>query len=236
MRTVIILAVLLLIVIAVGLWAVRRQRTNRLRQRFGGEYDHALDRSGSRRQAEQALTEVAQRRDALTLHPLTPQQRAAWTDQWGDLQARFVDAPAEAVTTARDLLPALMQERGYPVEDFDDRAALLAADHPVVVGEYRSAEEAYQRHQAAGGSSTEALRQALVHYRALFEALLEPDGDPAAHEVPPHHDATGPRREPAGSVGGAVHDTDVDAGPQDPDAHGRHVAKDVPTDQRGVHQ
>jgi len=213
--TTIAVLVLVLLVVALALWAVRRRRTASLQQRFGGEYDRAVDRTGSRREAEQGLTEIARRRDALELHPLSAAQRHSWTEQWGAVQARFVDAPAEAVADARDLLPALMRERGYPVEDFDSRAALLAADHPVVVGEYRAAEDAYRRHEASGGSSTESLRQALVHYRALFEALVAPDGDTPDEAVPD---------------GDAVL-TDGDAAT----AHGRHTADGVSPDATDPH-
>jgi len=212
MRTIAVL-VLVLLVVALALWAVRQRRTASLRQRFGGEYDRAVDRAGSRREAEQGLTEIARRRDALELHPLSAAQRHSWTEQWGAVQARFVDAPAEAVADARDLLPALMRERGYPVEDFDSRAALLAADHPVVVGEYRAAEDAYRRHEASGGSSTESLRQALVHYRALFEALVSPDGDGDAPDGSAHDEVT---------PDGEAVTTDGDA------LHGRHAADGVP--------
>ena len=202
MTTVVVLVVVLVVLLALGVWAVRRQRTQRLRQRFGDEYDRTLTRSGSRRTAEQALTDVAERRDRLDIRPLTPAQRALWADRWTQVQARFVDAPADAVATARSLVPGLMQERGYPTDEIgdDDRAALLATDHPLVVGEYRAAEAAYQRHVAGGGSSTEALRQALVHYRALFVALLGPGGAertdgaiavPSVPSVPSDQDGTG---------------------------------------------
>jgi hypothetical protein len=246
METIIILVVILLVVIAVAAWLVQRQRTARLRRRFGDEYDRTLDRSGNRREAEQTLAQVVQRREELTLRPLTAQQRQSWVEQWGAVQSRFVDSPDEAVTTARDLLPALMRDRGYPTEDFEERATLLAADHPVVVGEYRAAEQAYQRHVAGGGSSTEALRQSLVHYRALFEALVEEHQDrsdadreadrEADRDAGLTPDATrAARPEAAPLAGGAVRDHDVhdvdDVDDVDRTSlHGRHAAGDAPTD------
>lgn len=186
MLTTIIVLIVIIVLVLAGLWLVRVQRSRQLRQRFGEEYDRTLERTGDRREAEQRLAQVAERRDALTLRALSPQERRTWLQQWSVVQARFVDSPAEAVATARDLLPALMRDRGYPVDDFEERASLLATDHPVVVSEYRAAEEAYQRHQASGGSSTESLRQALVHYRALFDALVDPrdeDRDAASADV-----------------------------------------------------
>jgi len=225
MRTIVIIVVVLLVVIAVGVWAVQRQRTTRLRDRFGEEYDRTLDRTGSRREAEQTLAQVAERRDALTIRPLSAEQRTTWRRQWATLQARFVDAPAEAVGTARDLLPALMAERGYPTDDFEERAALLSADHPVVVEEYRAAEAAYQRHRSAGGSSTEALRQALVHYRALFVTLTddgsgtELPGDLPGSELPGTDVPADDVRDRADVVNG----TALDPG-DGLTAHGRHAA------------
>lgn len=235
METIIILVVVLLVVIAVAAWAVQRQRTARLRQRFGDEYDRTLDRTGNRRETEQTLAQVVQRRDELTLRPLTAQQRQGWVEQWGEVQTRFVDSPGEAVTTARDLLPVLMRDRGYPTEDFEERATLLAADHPVVVSEYRAAEQAYQRHVAGGGSSTEALRQSLVHYRALFEALVEEHEDPTDSRDADRDATATPdvsrdaRPEAAPLAGGAVRDHDVN----DVDGtslHGRHAADYAPAD------
>jgi hypothetical protein len=220
MRTVIILVVVILVVIALGLWAMQRQRTNRLRRRFGDEYDRTLDRTGNRRETEQTLAQAAQRRDELTLRTLTAEQRRSWLEQWSAVQARFVDAPADAVTTARDLLPALMRDRGYPTDDFEERATLLAADHPVVVGEYRAAEQAYQRHVASGGSSTEALRQSLVHYRALFEALVD------EHEDRPD----GPGRDGGPGPEADRPDRTDDDGAERGSLHGRHVADGAPVD------
>ena len=225
MRTVIILIVILLVVLAVGLWATQRRRTSQLRQRFGDEYDRTLARTGNRREAEQTLTQVADRHAQLDIRPLTVQQRQSWVQQWALVQARFVDSPAEAVAMARQLLPSLMRERGYPTDDADERAALLAVDHPVVVGEYRAAEQAYQRH-TAGGSSTEALRQALVHYRALFDALVDPGTVPADGTRGDGVRADGARADGA-RADGAVAGLDG--------THGRHADStpvDTPVDER----
>jgi hypothetical protein len=172
----VILVLVVIAVIAAVLWNSQRTKRARLRERFGPEYDRAIERTGSQRDAERELADVADRRDALDIKTLSPAARQRWVSEWDLVQARFVDAPAEAVASADSLLTALMRERGYPVDDFDERAALVAADHPAVVENYRAAHAAYDRHRRSGALDTEDLRQSFVHYRALFDNMVEPDG------------------------------------------------------------
>jgi hypothetical protein len=177
----VLLVLVVIAVVAAIVWNSQRTKRARLRDRFGPEYDRAVERTGSQRDAERELAGVAERRDALDIKELSPAARQRWQQEWDLVQARFVDAPAEAVASADSLLTALMRERGYPVEDFEERAALVAADHPAVVENYRAAHTAYDRHRQSGAVDTEDLRQSFVHYRALFENMVEPDapGDAA---------------------------------------------------------
>jgi len=171
----------------------QKQRRAQLQQRFGPEYDRAVEGSDSRRDAESHLADVAQRRDKLELRQLDEAERTRYRTEWEAVQAQFVDEPGKAVDAADGLLTTVMREVGYPVEDFDERADLVAADHPEVVSHYREAHAAHQRHRSAGGVDTEDLRQSFVHYRALFAALVD-DSDTqrgtrhnATHAEPDSH-------------------------------------------------
>jgi hypothetical protein len=166
----------LIAVIAAALAARQRARTTRLRERFGPEYDRALDSRDDRKEAEAELRQRIDRREELDIRPLTPVARERYLSSWRDIQAQFVDSPQAAIAGADALIIAVMRERGYPVEDFDQRAADVSVDHPQVVENYRTA------HDIAGRSSreeasTEDLRQAMQHYRALFEDMLETQTD-----------------------------------------------------------
>jgi hypothetical protein len=172
--------VLVVLLVIVGVAVVgfvlggRRSGPDRreLKQRFGPEYDREVERRGDRKAAEQRLAEVAERRDSLDIRDLTPDERERRSREWRDVQAQFVDAPAEAVASADALLTEVLRTRGYPIEDFDDRASLVSADHPHVVENYRLAHEAHERHRTSGAADTEHLRQAFVHYRALFDEVV----------------------------------------------------------------
>jgi hypothetical protein len=175
-------------IIVVGVVAVvlmqQRQRAG-LQERFGPEYDRVVEEREDRRQAERELAERAERRDKLDIRPLTSEQRGEYAARWESVQAAFVDRPREAVVLADDLIVEVMDRRGYPVENFDDRASLVSADHPEVVDHYRSAHAVSAQGE---DSSTEDLRQAFVHYRALFDAMLtdaepEPRTDRADDEL-----------------------------------------------------
>jgi hypothetical protein len=167
----IIVAVAVVLAI-VAVWRIAAERrTARLRRDFGPEYDRTVAEEGDRREAERALRDREARRDRLDIRPLSEESRARHADEWQDVQARFVDEPAGAVGDADRLVGAVMRERGYPMDDFEAQAELVSVDHPGVVEHYRAGHAAYEAYDR-GGSSTEDLRQAMVHYRALFEDLL----------------------------------------------------------------
>ena len=158
--------------------AVTRRRTVRLRERFGPEYDRTVESRGGRREAEAELGSRVERREKLEIRPLSPEARARYQEAWLEVQARFVDDPAAAVAGADQLVGSVMSDRGYPLDDFERRAADISVDHPQVVERYRSA-HGIARKNAAGQATTEDLRQAIQHYRALFDDLLEPAEDQA---------------------------------------------------------
>jgi hypothetical protein len=171
----IVLLLLVFIVAAVAivmfLW-YRKRHTQRLRERFGPEYDRTVDAIGNQRKAEHELISRAKRVEKLEIHPLTAEQKGRYTDGWKSTQARFVDEPSQAVNEADDLVKEVMAARGYPVGDFEQRAADISVHHPRVVGNYRIARDIAIKNRK-GESTTEDLRQALVAYRELFVDLLE---------------------------------------------------------------
>ena len=151
--------------------AYRVWRTRTLRQRFGPEYDRTLEEAGSRRGAESDLKGRERRRRSFEIVPLSAASRDRYSQQWRTVQGRFVDLPADAVREADVLVAELMRTRGYPMEDFDQRADDVSVDHPAVVADYRAAHDMRIRSDN-GRASTEDLRMAMVHYRSLFEELL----------------------------------------------------------------
>ncbi len=203
---VVAVVVLVAIVGAVAAIGARRRRTKQLRERFGPEYDRALERHGGRKQAETELAGREERREGLDIRPLEPEQRERFAEQWLAVQGRFVDEPREAVRESDRLVKEVMRERGYPVDDFDQRADDVSVDHPHVVENFRSAGQIAERNEH-GEASTEDMRQATVHYRALFEELLEKPvtggrgrADGGRREVPGHDSDSGAggRREEVG--------------------------------------
>jgi len=173
------------ILIAVGVVAVialaasamlARRRSTQLQQRFGPEYERTLQRSSSKRDAEAELAGRQRRREQLDIRPLSARSRERYIERWQTLQADFVDSPERAVTAADALVIETMRERGYPMDNFDQRSADISVDHPDVVENYREAHRLAQR-SANGDATTEDLRQAVQHYRRLFEDLLEPAAD-----------------------------------------------------------
>lgn len=159
--------------IAVGVFLyLRRRRSENLRKQFGPEYKHAVDQYGDQRKAEAALAEREKRVRKLDIRGLTADEQDRFTDNWKKTQARFVDAPSPAVSEADGLVKELMLARRYPVGEFEQRTADISVDHPNVVNNYRAAREIAQRNKS-GKATTEDLRQAMVHYRSLFEELLE---------------------------------------------------------------
>jgi hypothetical protein len=169
--------ILVIAVAAIGLWLfLRKRRTDKLRTRFGGpEYARAVEEGGSQRKAEAALDERTERVKRLNIRPLTADDRTRFVDSWARIQGRFVDGPGSAVTDADHLLGDVMSSRGYPVSDFEQRAADISVDHPLVLENYRAAHQGALR-QMRGEASTEDLRQAMIHYRTLFNELVgEPE-------------------------------------------------------------
>jgi len=191
-NTGLLVAIIVIVVVVLALaWILGRQmRSARLRKQFGPEYERAVSDSGNRQAAERDLEDRRTRRQKLEIVPLEVRARDRYLEQWHLVQARFVDSPTEATRSADRLINEVMRERGYPVEDFDQRAADISVDHPQVVDDYRAAHavaEANERSEA----TTEDLRQALVHYRSLFEDLLEVDepGEPPARDADMTRDA-----------------------------------------------
>jgi hypothetical protein len=164
--------VILLLALAVWAYTSRRQRVD-MRERFGPEYERTVEAVGPER-ADSILRERAERVSRFNLHKLTQEQAAAFSREWRRVQSRFVDDPDGAVGEADKLVTQVMSARGYPLEDFDRRAADLSVDHPVVVQNYRAARSLALRRQS-GDAGTEEMRQAVVNYRALFDELLEVD-------------------------------------------------------------
>lgn len=188
---VIVLVVLVIAAVAVAARSYARRRA--LRSRFGPEYDRAVTEQDSRTAAERELRERERRHAELTLTPLAPESRARYSAAWEELQVRFVDSPAETVGEADELVTRLIAERGYPTGEFSDQIAHLSVEHARTLGHYRDAHDIHLRN-SRGEASTEELRQAVVHYRALFADLLgeEPVGarPPAQHDPDSQHDVT----------------------------------------------
>jgi hypothetical protein len=169
----IVIAIAAVVVLGLVVWsALRSRRTRTLREGFGPEYDRTVADAPSKREAEAELTERQKRREELDIRPLAPGARDRYVESWRETQARFVDDPAGAIGDADTLIQQVMRDRGYPVEDFDQRAADVSVDHPEVVNNYRAAHGISIAHER-GKASTEDLRQALIHYRSLFDELLE---------------------------------------------------------------
>lgn len=165
------------LVVAVVVWrALAARRTRALQGRFGSEYDRTVESSESRRAAERELAARAERRDELDIRPLPAGARERYVGEWQRVQARFVDDPEGAVAEADSLIQSVMSERGYPVDDFDQRSSDLSVDHAGVVEHYREGHR-LARASALGDGTTEDLRQAMQHYRTLFDDLVEESSD-----------------------------------------------------------
>jgi hypothetical protein len=171
---IILAGVLIVASIALAAWLAsqKRRQSQRLQQHFGPEYDRAITEFGSRAKAESALKAREKRVEHLDIVPLAPAEAARFTQAWSALQGRFVDDPKGVVAAADQLIRELMLKRGYPMGDFDLRAADISVDHPAVVENYRAAQAIAVRGER-GEADTEELRKAVVHYRALFDELLE---------------------------------------------------------------
>ena len=170
---VIVLVIALVAAIGAAVWLYMRNRqTAALQNRFGPEYDRALAEHRDQVQAERELKERQDRVEHLNIRPLENEERDRYAERWRTVQARFVDDPNGATDDADELVGEVMATRGYPVGDFEQRAADVSVHHPRVVEHYRAAHAIAVRN-SRGDADTEQLRQALVHYRALFEDLLE---------------------------------------------------------------
>jgi len=172
-----LVAVAVVAVVALIAWrALAARRTRTLRARFGPEYERTTTALGDRREAEAELAARQERREQLHIRPLPAEARQRYAQQWQAAQAQFVDSPAGAIAAADGLLAAVMQQRGYPMDDFEQRAADVSVDHPAVVDNYRKA-QAISLRSGRGEASTEDLRQAMQHYRSLFDELLDDAAD-----------------------------------------------------------
>lgn len=181
---IIIVAVVLALLAAAAVMAgLQRRGSHRLQDRFGSEYERTVEEAGDRRAAESDLKEREKRRSQFDLRPLTGESADRYRDEWDSLQRRFVDEPGSAVEQADRLVVRMMRERGYPVDEFDRRAADISVDHPDVAQNYREAHSVAVA-QSQGQADTEQLRQAVTSYRRLVDTLLA-DSEQADQPPPP---------------------------------------------------
>jgi hypothetical protein len=171
----IVLAAVGVVAAAAWQWTARR-KTQHLRGQFGPEYDRTLESAESRREAEAELAAREQRHEGFELRPLTAAARSRYVESWRGVQEQFVDDPRAAVASADSVIQSVMHDCGYPFEDFDQRAADLSVDHPDVIEHYREGHRLAEQ-SARGEDSTEDLRLAMKHYRALFDQLVNSNGD-----------------------------------------------------------
>lgn len=174
----VVIAIALVVVIALLAVGARKRRTAMLRERFGPEYDRAVENRDDRRAAEADLRAREKQRAQFDVKPLPEAARLRFAEEWRDVQERFVDQPTQAVAAADALITGVMEARGYPMKDFDAQAELVSVDHPDVVENYRFA-HAIRRRSQTQQASTEDLREALLRYRSLFDRLLRPEGNSA---------------------------------------------------------
>ncbi len=169
-----LVAAVIVILAVVTWWYMRKRRstTADLREKFGPEYDRAVLTHGSERKAEAKLADREKRIEKFNIRDLDAMEHERYSKQWQSIQSRFVDSPKGAVAEADDLVSSVMKARGYPVSEFDQRAADISVDHPRVVENYRSA-HAIALRVGKDAASTEDLRTAMIHYRSLFEELVQ---------------------------------------------------------------
>jgi hypothetical protein len=186
--TIVIVAVIasaVIVAIAVAIWlAAQKRRTHELRSKFGPEYNRMARAEGDTAKAESLLLEREKRVKKLDITPLTPEQRNGFADEWERAQAEFVDDPSVAVVHADTLVQEVMRVRGYPVVDFEQRVADVSVDHPAVAQNYRLAHDIAARHEHED-VGMEKLREAMLHYRALFADLLHDGGLQPVRQVRP---------------------------------------------------
>jgi hypothetical protein len=190
----IVIGVGAVVVVALAWFGIDRQRSRHLQEKFGPEYGRTVSARGDRRAAESELREREQVRERLQIRPLSERQRDQYGGEWQQVQSDFVDNPSAAVAEADRLVAEVMRERGYPVDDFERQAAVVSVDHPDVVANYREGHAIYVSF-GRGDASTEDLRQAMQHYRALFDDLLEsPAEEPLSRESVDEGHTTDARR------------------------------------------
>ena len=176
-----LIVIVALVAAGIALTVMRKREGERLKERFGPEYEHQLrEEGGSRAKAESALLNREKSVEKLDILPLPPAEREAFAEQWREVQARFVDDPERSIALADALVAEVMKARGYPVEDFEQRAADVSVDHPAIVENYRAAHQIAVRH-GEGRADTDDLRAALIGYRSLFEELLRSEAPELAH-------------------------------------------------------
>jgi len=202
--------VLILVVIVLGVAGWFLFRHQRLRRRFGSEYEQVVTEHAGFLATDRELRERERRHGQLELRELDPAARERYAQAWQDVQAEFVADPAAAVNAGDELVTKLVADRGYPTENFDDQLSYLSVEHARTLEHYRDAHEISERNKG-GEASTEDLRQALVHYRALFADLLGTDPVPAASET-----ATAPTDKPAPAPRTAADDTAPDSTARSP--------------------
>lgn len=170
-----VIVVAVIVVVAIGSLVsvrARRKRSERLREQFGPEYDRAVERADDRRQAEADLRGREKRHQKLEPRPLDPEQRHEFHERWSRVQHEFVDDPGQAINDADRLVIEVMAARGYPTDDFEQRADDLSVQHPIVTQRYREARRISRTHEQ-GGARTEDLRRAVTSYHELVDALLD---------------------------------------------------------------
>lgn len=178
----VLVVVVIVLLIVVGVLLAREQRSRRLKSDFGPEYGRVVKQHGDQRAAERELANRRERHSQFELRELQPEDRERYAQRWQATQRHFVDEPVGAVGEADGLVREVMRDRGYPVDDdFEQRAADISVEHPVVVENYRAAQEISAR-ATRGEASTEDLRQSMVHFRALFAELLGTSDQPAQEE------------------------------------------------------
>ncbi len=196
----IVVVIAVVAVVVLGAMVAKNRRTAMLRDRFGPEYDRAVENTDDRRAAETELLARQKQRAEFDVKPLPEADRLRFAAEWRDLQERFLDEPAESADAADALVTRVMEARGYPMLDFDTQADLVSVDYPQTVENYRFAHAVQQRSQAQQ-ASTEELREALLRYRSLFDELLHQEGDDAAGTTADYMDpasSNGRQRGPAG--------------------------------------
>jgi uncharacterized protein YneF (UPF0154 family) len=169
---IIIVLVVVIVGVILGLVFSRRRSSEQLQDKFGPEYDRTVQTMGDEKKAQTELNERQKHVEALDIRPLSVSERDRYLSEWAAVQSKFVDEPGQAIVDADRLIMEVMQIRGYPVSDFEQRAADISVNYPALVTNYRGAREIANKNKL-GQANTEELRQAMIYYRSLFEELLK---------------------------------------------------------------